>query len=337
MVSGWRVNRKDNALIRNFPSKIANWLISRVGGVKLHDYGCSLLKAYDGAMLKKIRLYAEMHRFIPLYMVDMGARYAELPVNHAASGFRCIQIWSRKRIFKVLFDLVVVHYFIKYKSKPSYFLGSFSLIAFLSIAFATWAFLGLKILVGVSFVDTPLLMLSGLAFLICLIFIALIIQLDMMMRIYFGVSLNNHPLTALERTSAEMCGIAGVVGFVSEKQTGDCIENLSKRGPDASGSLNFEEQLLTLIHTRLSILDLDYGQQPMKTKDERYAITFNGEIYNHKEIRTFLISKGAEFQTHNSDTEVILEAFRYWGTKSFVKLTVCLRLVYSIEKMERSI
>lgn len=186
LVSGWRVNRKDNAFIRNFPSKIANWLISRVGGVKLHDYGCSL-KAYDTVMLKKIRLYGEMHRFIPLYMADMGARYTELPVNHRprVSG---VSKYGLERIFKVLFDLIVVHYFIKYKSKPSYFLGSFSLIAFLaSIVFATWA-LALKILIGASFVDTPLLMLSGLAFLICLIFIALTIQLDMMMRIYFESS-----------------------------------------------------------------------------------------------------------------------------------------------------
>lgn len=130
----------------------------------------------------------------------------------------------------------------------------------------------------------------------------------------------NLPLTASEGMSAEMCGIAGVVGVVNEKQIERCIEDLSKRGPDASGQLNFEEQTVTLIHTRLSILDLDHGHQPMKTKDGRYAITFNGEIYNHKALRKVLVSKGAEFQTRNSDTEVILEAFRYWGVKSFEKL-----------------
>ena len=83
IVSGWRVNRQDRALSRRFPSKIANWLISRLTGVKLHDYGCSL-KAYRANVIKEIQLYGEMHRFIPALASIVGSKVTEIPVKHHA-------------------------------------------------------------------------------------------------------------------------------------------------------------------------------------------------------------------------------------------------------------
>jgi len=79
--SGWRQNRKDNALRRNLPSRIANWIISKISGVHLHDYGCSL-KAYNKDIIKEIKLYGEMHRFIPIYASWYGAKVTEIPVAH---------------------------------------------------------------------------------------------------------------------------------------------------------------------------------------------------------------------------------------------------------------
>jgi len=86
VVSGWRKNRKDNSLMRTFPSRIANWLIGRVTGIRLHDYGCSL-KAYRTEILRDVKLYGEMHRFIPALAAWAGARVTELPVRHHARKF----------------------------------------------------------------------------------------------------------------------------------------------------------------------------------------------------------------------------------------------------------
>ena len=85
VVSGWRQNRRDKAVSRKIPSWVANRLIGRVSGVRLHDYGCTL-KAYRGSMLKELHLYGEMHRFIPLYLAILGAKVTELPVDHRPRG-----------------------------------------------------------------------------------------------------------------------------------------------------------------------------------------------------------------------------------------------------------
>ena len=104
VVSGWRKNRQDRALLRKFPSRIANWLIGRVTGVHLHDYGCSL-KAYRAEVLRGTRLYGEMHRFIPALANLMGARICEVPLSHHARRFGKSK-YGLKRTFKVLLDLL---------------------------------------------------------------------------------------------------------------------------------------------------------------------------------------------------------------------------------------
>ena len=122
VVSGWRADRKDRKLTRTFPSKIANWLISRIGGVKLHDYGCSL-KAYRREVLKGVNLYGEMHRFIPIYASWMGGKVTEIPVTHHArtSGKSKYGI---SRTIKVIFDLVTIKFMADYLTKPLYIFGS---------------------------------------------------------------------------------------------------------------------------------------------------------------------------------------------------------------------
>ncbi len=94
VVSGWRRDRKDAAIRRNFISRIANWIISRVSGVHIHDYGCTL-KAYRRSVIQDVRLYGEMHRFIPIYASWQGARVIEIPVRHHAEAVRHVEVRPR--------------------------------------------------------------------------------------------------------------------------------------------------------------------------------------------------------------------------------------------------
>lgn len=152
--SGWRKDRQDHALRRTLPSRVANWLISRVSGVRLHDYGCSL-KAYRRDVIKGVRLYGEMHRFIPIYASWLGAQVTEVPVRHhpRTSG---TSSYGLERIFKVLMDLMVVKFLDRYAQKPIYVFGGFGLLNFaVSLVAGLWA-VYLKFWTGVSFIQTPL-------------------------------------------------------------------------------------------------------------------------------------------------------------------------------------
>ena len=122
IVSGWRKNRQDKALTRRLPSKIANWLIGRVSGVRLHDYGCTL-KAYRREVLEPVRLYGEMHRFIPVYAKWSGARITEQVVRHHARKEGKSK-YGLARTLKVLLDLTTVKFLGDYSTKPLYLFGS---------------------------------------------------------------------------------------------------------------------------------------------------------------------------------------------------------------------
>jgi glycosyltransferase involved in cell wall biosynthesis len=151
--SGWRKERKDQALRRNLPSRLANRLISRVSGVRLHDYGCSL-KAYRREVVKGVRLYGEMHRFIPIYASWHGARVTEIPVNHNPR-MHGKSNYGLERIFKVLLDLLVVKFLFRYAQKPIYVFGGIGLASMaLSSLLAAYA-IYLKIFEGQSFIRTP--------------------------------------------------------------------------------------------------------------------------------------------------------------------------------------
>jgi len=128
VVSGWRKDRKDEAS-RVLPSKIANWVIARVTGVPLNDFGCTL-KAYRREVIEEVKLYGEMHRFIPVYASWVGARITELPVNHRQRVFGHSK-YSLSRTSRVLLDLITVKLLGSYSTKPIYFFGF--------AAFGLWA------------------------------------------------------------------------------------------------------------------------------------------------------------------------------------------------------
>jgi glycosyltransferase involved in cell wall biosynthesis len=121
VVSGWRKNRQDKALSRRLPSVIANRLIARVGGVHIHDYGCTL-KAYRRDVIKHVRLYGEMHRFIPIHAAWAGGKVTELVVNHRPR-MAGVSKYGIMRTFKVLLDLLTVKLLGSYATKPIYFFG----------------------------------------------------------------------------------------------------------------------------------------------------------------------------------------------------------------------
>jgi len=128
VVSGWRKERQDD-MTRVLPSKIANWIIARVTGVALHDFGCTL-KAYHREVIQDVKLYGEMHRFIPVYASWVGARITELTVHHRHRMFGSSK-YSLARTSRVLLDLITVKLLGSYSTKPMYFFGF--------AAFGLWA------------------------------------------------------------------------------------------------------------------------------------------------------------------------------------------------------
>ncbi len=130
VVSGWRVERKDPFLSRRLPSIVANFLISQVIGVRLHDYGCSL-KAYRREVIENIDLYGELHRFIPALASWMGISLAEVPVSHQERRFGRSK-YGLSRTIKVLLDLLTVRFLLSYSTRPIHIFGSLGLLAFLA-------------------------------------------------------------------------------------------------------------------------------------------------------------------------------------------------------------
>ncbi len=138
VVSGWRAHRRDAFITRTLPSRIANGLISKISGVPLHDYGCSL-KAYRRDVIKDVNLYGEMHRFIPIYASWAGARVTEIPVAHHPRMAGQSK-YGLSRMVKVIFDLVTIKFMSRYLTKPLYVFGSAGLLAFaIAIFAALWA------------------------------------------------------------------------------------------------------------------------------------------------------------------------------------------------------
>lgn len=154
VVSGWRVDRKDTFLTRTLPSRAANWLISRVTGVPLHDYGCTL-KAYRREVLGDFRLYGEMHRFIPAYAGGVGARITEVPVRHHPRRHGKPK-YGLERTIKVMLDLFTVKFLMSYANKPIYLFGGAGLLLIVP-SLLTLAFLLVRrFLLQVSVMGSPL-------------------------------------------------------------------------------------------------------------------------------------------------------------------------------------
>lgn len=183
VVSGWRVNRKDSAWKRNLPSRMANWLISKISGIHLHDYGCSL-KAYRKEVVKGVRLYGEMHRFIPIYASWQGGRVAEIAVEHHPR-IHGRSKYGLERVLKVVLDLMVVKFLASYANKPIYIFGGFGLASIaLSLLAGVFA-LYLKFFEGVSFILTPLPLFVALAFITGVMSILMGLIAEIIMRTYY--------------------------------------------------------------------------------------------------------------------------------------------------------
>ena len=182
VVSGWRKNRQDKVITRKIPSMIANRLISWIGGVPLHDYGCTL-KAYRLESLESVRLYGEMHRFIPILASWEGARVAEIPVAHHPRTMGKSK-YGLSRTFKVVFDLMTIKFMASYQTKPIYIFGTFGMLAIaLSLLAGIWATV-LKLWMGVSFILTPLPVITVVMLAIGMQFLLMGLLAEMLVRTY---------------------------------------------------------------------------------------------------------------------------------------------------------
>ena len=184
VVSGWRRKRwKGKWITRKLPSICANWLISKITGLKLHDYGC-ILKAYKRESISGVKLYGEMHRFIASYALLSGARITEIEVNyrtrlHGKSNY------GISRIFRVLLDLVVVKFLHKYMDKPMHFFGGIGFLSFFFGIFSGISAVILKVFHIKDLVATPLPIFSALLIIVGVQFILMGILAEMLMRIYY--------------------------------------------------------------------------------------------------------------------------------------------------------
>tara|TARA_Y100000589_G_scaffold81992_1_gene75944 strand:- start:4146 stop:5111 length:966 start_codon:yes stop_codon:yes gene_type:complete len=155
LVCGWRFNRKDKLLSRKIPSKIANKLIGLVTGINIHDYGCSL-KAFKKEIIKDIKLYGELHRFLPVLANIEGAKIIEMKVNHRSRKYGSSK-YGIDRTFRVLMDLLTVWFMNKFLTRPMYVFGFIGILSILSSLFITSYLLIIKIL-GEDIGSRPLLM-----------------------------------------------------------------------------------------------------------------------------------------------------------------------------------
>lgn len=184
VVSGWRKSRwKGQMLTRKIPSIWANWAISKITGIKLHDYGC-ILKAYKKEVIVGVNLYGEMHRFIPAYAYWRGAKVTEVIVSqreriHGRSNY------GIGRVFKVLLDLVVIKFLDKYMNKPMHFFGGIGFLSFGLGLVAGLTAVILKLVHSRDFVETPLPTFSALFLIVGVQLIVMGIIAEILMRTYY--------------------------------------------------------------------------------------------------------------------------------------------------------
>src|SRR6516165_10584715 len=183
VVSGWRKDRQDNVIHRNIPSILANRLISTVSGVQLHDFGCSM-KAYKRHVVDGIRLYGEMHRFLPIYVSWHGAKITEMTVNHHPRRTGNSK-YGLERVVKVILDLLVVKFLDRAASNPMYVFGGCGIFS-LFISFCTFLWmLILKLNNDISFISTPLPLIVVVAFMIAMMCILLGLLAEMITRTFY--------------------------------------------------------------------------------------------------------------------------------------------------------
>ncbi len=159
VVSGWRKERKDTFITRKLPSVIANRLISCMTGVYLHDYGCTL-KAYRREILDGINLYGEMHRFVPALASQLGARVAEIPVNHRPR-LHGVSKYNISRTLRVILDLITVKFLLSYSTKPIQLFGKWGMYTFMAGCATGLMTIYMKLFEHVSMNRNPLLIMTA--------------------------------------------------------------------------------------------------------------------------------------------------------------------------------
>jgi len=182
VVSCWRQRRQDPWLTRVLPSRIANWVISRITGVHLHDFGCTL-KGYRQSVLHHIQLYGEMHRFLPVYASWSGARVTEIPVQHHARQHGRSK-YGLMRTFKVLLDLITVKFLGSYSTKPMYLFGGLGFASFVLGSLLSIATLYQKFSYAVKAHRNPLFLLSVFCFIVGIQFILFGLIAELIIRTY---------------------------------------------------------------------------------------------------------------------------------------------------------
>lgn len=183
LVSGWRKDRKDRALSRKIPSFFANRIISRITGVKLHDYGCSL-KAYSAEVLKGVQLYGELHRFIPVLVSMEGGRITEIPVRHEARK-KGKSKYGILRTYKVVVDLLTVTFLKQYGDRPQHAFGIFGLLLLGGGTIVDGYLAGLKLLTGQDIGGRPLLILGTLMIIAGIQLLSIGLLSEVMARTYY--------------------------------------------------------------------------------------------------------------------------------------------------------
>lgn len=200
LLAGKRANRQDAWLSRKLPSKIANRIIGRVTGVRITDYGCSL-KVYRASVIKQVRLYGEMHRFIPVWaaMVTAPHRISESPVSHSARQFGSSK-YGISRTFRVILDLLTVSFFLRFQARPGHFFGSIGLILGALGGLAMSYLAVVKFGFGQDIGDRPLFLVSILLLVFSMQFITTGIVSEMLTRIFY----QDRPRVALVNEATTM-------------------------------------------------------------------------------------------------------------------------------------
>ena len=194
IVSGWRKDRKDKALSRKFPSIIANKIISKLTGVHLHDYGCTL-KAYRKEVIKNLELYGEMHRYIPAVASWMGVKVAEIPVSHHSRKFGKSK-YGISRTIRVILDIITIKFLLSYSQRPIQIFGLIGLFTFM-IGFIVTAYLIImRVFFNQGLADRPLFILSIFMVFIGIQLITIGLLAELIMRIYYEAQ--NKPIYVIK-------------------------------------------------------------------------------------------------------------------------------------------
>jgi glycosyltransferase involved in cell wall biosynthesis len=184
IASGWRAQRQDNLVLRKIPSRIANWLMSKVSGVDLHDFGTTF-KAYRAEILKDINLYGELHRFIPALASLYGARIAEVPIQNPPRVGGASH-YGIGRTFNVFFDILTIRFFLKYFTRPMHFFGRLGLLTGFTGSLILLGLMVKKVLgYEIILAHGPLLAAGGILLLAGLMLFVAGLLGEMMMRTYF--------------------------------------------------------------------------------------------------------------------------------------------------------